>query len=193
MSDENDKVMDVGGLARYLSLSRSTVYKLAQEGALPGHKVGKHWRFRRETVNNWLDAEHPPKKPAAPQAATEPAPEPGKPGDSRGPQDAGPAGAPPLGGVFSREQVERLKERWIETADQVLAITATPRGMAGVRRLLGLGEKEFAAALGQLRKARGRAAGSAGSADFSTEPGGELGLRIEDIPGAKKDGEPDEQ
>lgn len=41
-------------VAAYLRLPQSTVYKLAQDKVLPGFKVGKHWRFRRETVLAWI-------------------------------------------------------------------------------------------------------------------------------------------
>jgi excisionase family DNA binding protein len=55
MSDEKDKVIDINSLSEYLDISKSTLYKLAQGGKLPGQKVGKHWRFRKETVDKWLD------------------------------------------------------------------------------------------------------------------------------------------
>lgn len=41
-------------VAVYLRLPQSTVYKLAQDKVLPGFKVGKHWRFRRETILEWI-------------------------------------------------------------------------------------------------------------------------------------------
>lgn len=41
-------------VATYLRLPQSTVYKLAQDKVLPGFKVGKHWRFRREAVMEWI-------------------------------------------------------------------------------------------------------------------------------------------
>ena len=47
--------MTISDLARYLQVSKSSLYKLAQEGKVPGQKVGKHWRFRRETIDRWLD------------------------------------------------------------------------------------------------------------------------------------------
>jgi len=40
------------------SVTKSTLYKLAQEGILPGSKVGKHWRFHKDTVVEWLKS-HP--------------------------------------------------------------------------------------------------------------------------------------
>jgi excisionase family DNA binding protein len=47
-------VLTIDDLAEYLKISKSTLYKLAQEGALPGQKVGRHWRFHREAVDQWL-------------------------------------------------------------------------------------------------------------------------------------------
>lgn len=45
-------------LSEYLKVSKSTLYKLAQEGVLPGTKVGKHWRFHKDAVVEWLKS-HP--------------------------------------------------------------------------------------------------------------------------------------
>jgi excisionase family DNA binding protein len=50
-----DPVLTIDELAVYLKLSKSTLYKLAQEGKVPGQKVGKHWRFKRDTIDAWLD------------------------------------------------------------------------------------------------------------------------------------------
>ena len=49
------EVMTIDDLARYLQLSKSSLYKLAQEGKVPGQKVGRHWRFKRDTIDRWLD------------------------------------------------------------------------------------------------------------------------------------------
>lgn len=50
-----DAVFTIDDLVIYLKLPKSTIYKLAQEGEIPGHKVGRHWRFRRDTIDRWLD------------------------------------------------------------------------------------------------------------------------------------------
>ena len=47
-------VFTVDDLAAYLNLPKRTIYKLAQEGKIPGHKVGRHWRFHREVIDRWL-------------------------------------------------------------------------------------------------------------------------------------------
>jgi excisionase family DNA binding protein len=41
-------------VAEYLRLPLSTVYKLVQDKRLPGFKVGKHWRFRKDAIQNWI-------------------------------------------------------------------------------------------------------------------------------------------
>lgn len=51
--------MTIDDLAAYLQLSKSSLYKLAQEGRIPGQKVGKHWRFHKESIDGWLKKEPP--------------------------------------------------------------------------------------------------------------------------------------
>lgn len=51
---EEDAVMTVKEVSVYLRLAESTVYKLAQEGQLPGRKVGGAWRFSRKGIEGWL-------------------------------------------------------------------------------------------------------------------------------------------
>ncbi len=58
--------MTIDELAAYLQVAKSTLYKLSQEGKVPGQKVGKHWRFSREAVDVWLRAE-PPSEPKTEQ------------------------------------------------------------------------------------------------------------------------------
>ncbi len=47
-------VLTIDDLSEYLKISKSTLYKLAQDGALPGQKIGRHWRFHLDAVNDWL-------------------------------------------------------------------------------------------------------------------------------------------
>jgi len=49
-----DPVMTIDDLAKYLKLSTSTLYKLCADGKAPGQKVGRHWRFHREVIDQWL-------------------------------------------------------------------------------------------------------------------------------------------
>jgi excisionase family DNA binding protein len=45
--------LTVPEVAELLRLSEKTVYRLAQQGELPGFKAGGSWRFRREDIDAW--------------------------------------------------------------------------------------------------------------------------------------------
>jgi len=47
-------IFTVDEVATYLKVPKSTVYKLAQEGKIPAQKVGKHWRFHKATIDEWV-------------------------------------------------------------------------------------------------------------------------------------------
>jgi len=51
---ETDEFWTAEEVSNYLRIPQSTIYKLAQDKVLPGFKVGKHWRFRRETILEWI-------------------------------------------------------------------------------------------------------------------------------------------
>ena len=57
MQSNTNEVMTIDELAAYVKVSKSTLYKLVQNGKVPGQKIGKHWRFRREAIDRWLDAD----------------------------------------------------------------------------------------------------------------------------------------
>jgi len=65
MPSDSGDVMTIEDLSKYLKVSKSTLYKLAQEGSLPGQKVGKHWLFHKEAIDEWLKQR--PEKPTGPQ------------------------------------------------------------------------------------------------------------------------------
>ena len=48
--------MTIDELAGYLQVSKSSLYKLAQDGRVPGQKVGRHWRFHKAAIDGWLTA-----------------------------------------------------------------------------------------------------------------------------------------
>ena len=58
-ADLGSSVFTIEELAEYLKISKSTLYKLAQEGSIPGQKVGKHWRFHKEAIDKWLQQRGP--------------------------------------------------------------------------------------------------------------------------------------
>jgi len=55
MLDNPPEIMTIAETAQYLRISLSSLYKLAQGGRVPCQKVGRHWRFRREAIDRWLE------------------------------------------------------------------------------------------------------------------------------------------
>lgn len=47
-------IFTIPDLAAYLEMKPATVEKYARNGLLPGFKIGPHWRFRKETIDRWL-------------------------------------------------------------------------------------------------------------------------------------------
>ena len=56
-NEQINNVLTVEEVAEYLRIPKSSVYKLAQEKRIPCQKVGRHWRFHRETIDRWLGNE----------------------------------------------------------------------------------------------------------------------------------------
>ncbi|MBW1705719.1 MAG: helix-turn-helix domain-containing protein [Deltaproteobacteria bacterium] len=54
MIEDDKEVMNAGEVSNWLRIPKSTLYKLCGEGQIPYAKIGKHWRFDRETVKSWF-------------------------------------------------------------------------------------------------------------------------------------------
>jgi excisionase family DNA binding protein len=54
MSATDGEIMTVVEVASFLRVPKSTVYKLARQGELPASKIGKHWRFLRRDIHEWM-------------------------------------------------------------------------------------------------------------------------------------------
>ena len=49
------KNLSIEEVAEWLGVDDRTVYRLAQNGSLPGFKVGRQWRFSEGVLQNWID------------------------------------------------------------------------------------------------------------------------------------------
>ncbi|HEU4685397.1 MAG TPA: helix-turn-helix domain-containing protein [Nitrospira sp.] len=54
LSPADSEILTVMEVARFLRVPKSTVYKLARIGELPASKIGKHWRFLRRDIHDWM-------------------------------------------------------------------------------------------------------------------------------------------
>jgi excisionase family DNA binding protein len=49
-----DDILTAREVGALLHLPGSSVYHLARRGAIPGHRVGRAWRFVRQEIEDWL-------------------------------------------------------------------------------------------------------------------------------------------
>lgn len=52
----DDRWMSVDEIATYLGVSKDTIYTWASGRRMPGHKVGRFWKFKRDEVDAWVRA-----------------------------------------------------------------------------------------------------------------------------------------
>ena len=55
MTESLDDVMTIEELSAYLKIPKSTLYKQAQDGKIPGQKIGKQWRFGKRAIDHWIN------------------------------------------------------------------------------------------------------------------------------------------
>jgi excisionase family DNA binding protein len=55
MKDIETIMMNIEELSSWLRIPSSTLYSLCRRGEIPCIKIGKHWRFDRKHIENWLD------------------------------------------------------------------------------------------------------------------------------------------
>ncbi len=53
-SNVSDRWQSVDEIADYLGVSKDTVYTWVTSKGMPGHKVGRFWKFKREDVDAWV-------------------------------------------------------------------------------------------------------------------------------------------
>jgi excisionase family DNA binding protein len=55
MSNQIKPAMTVRDLAEFLAVDEKTIYRLTQQGKLPGFKVAVNWRFQLQDIQGWID------------------------------------------------------------------------------------------------------------------------------------------
>ena len=48
------QIMTTKELAEYLKLHEITICKYASEGTIPGIRIGRVWRFDKESIDRWI-------------------------------------------------------------------------------------------------------------------------------------------
>ena len=50
------RLLKLENVAKYLHVHPSTIYRLLKKNRLPGFKLGREWRFNRESIDGWRAA-----------------------------------------------------------------------------------------------------------------------------------------
>ncbi len=50
------RLLTTRDLQEFMSVDKSTIYRMAEDGRLPAVKVGRQWRFREDLVLEWLNS-----------------------------------------------------------------------------------------------------------------------------------------
>ncbi|MCK5595254.1 helix-turn-helix domain-containing protein [bacterium] len=51
------EIMTIKELAGYIKMNARTVYKLVNNAEIPAVKLSNQWRFKKETIDEWLEAQ----------------------------------------------------------------------------------------------------------------------------------------
>lgn len=56
MNDVEDRWLSMADISKYLGVSNDTVYKWIDKRAMPAHRMGRLWKFKKDEVDNWVKA-----------------------------------------------------------------------------------------------------------------------------------------
>jgi excisionase family DNA binding protein len=51
-----DRWLSVDEIGKYLGVSSDTVYRWIDKHALPAHRMGRLWKFKKDEVDEWVKA-----------------------------------------------------------------------------------------------------------------------------------------
>lgn len=54
MKIEKQNIMDIKGVSKYTTLSKSTIYKKMSKDQIPHHKIGSRTLFMVDEIDDWI-------------------------------------------------------------------------------------------------------------------------------------------
>ncbi|MBC8745103.1 MULTISPECIES: methylation-associated defense system helix-turn-helix domain-containing protein MAD1 [Paraburkholderia] len=52
----DDRWLSVEEIAEHLGVSKDTIYTWVSSKCMPGHRVGRLWKFKKEEIDEWVRA-----------------------------------------------------------------------------------------------------------------------------------------
>jgi excisionase family DNA binding protein len=56
MATLEDRWLSLNEISEYLGVSSDTVYKWIEKYAMPAHRMGRLWKFKKDDVDIWVKA-----------------------------------------------------------------------------------------------------------------------------------------
>jgi excisionase family DNA binding protein len=56
VADLEDRWLSVDEISQYLGVSSDTIYRWIDKQAMPAHRMGRLWKFKRDQVDAWVEA-----------------------------------------------------------------------------------------------------------------------------------------
>lgn len=50
-----DEILTAKEISKYLKIPLSSLHWLARQKEIPAFKVGRHWRFKKERIEKWME------------------------------------------------------------------------------------------------------------------------------------------
>jgi excisionase family DNA binding protein len=60
-----ETLMTLQEIADYLRVTRSTIHRMLKRNQIPAFRIGRHWRFNVEEIDNWCSSSVMSKEPKA--------------------------------------------------------------------------------------------------------------------------------
>ncbi len=54
---EEDEILTIRDVAKYLKMNERSIYKLAHQGLIPTVKIASQWRFRKNLIDAWIESQ----------------------------------------------------------------------------------------------------------------------------------------
>lgn len=50
-----EELLTLEELAKYLKISKHTLYKMLEKGEIPAFKIANQWRFKKSEIDKWIE------------------------------------------------------------------------------------------------------------------------------------------
>ncbi|RMF92161.1 MAG: DNA-binding protein [Candidatus Schekmanbacteria bacterium] len=56
MAGSGTDILTLKEVAEYMRVNTATIYRLVRTGKIPAFRVGNRWRFRKTSIDEWLNS-----------------------------------------------------------------------------------------------------------------------------------------